>query len=344
MRFVDEVRISVRGGRGGRGCVAFLRERFKPRGGPAGGDGGDGGSVILRADEGLSTLLDFRYRPLLRAKNGEHGRGKGQHGRKGEDLVARVPVGTIVRDAETGEILADLVRHGQSVVVARGGKGGRGNVHFATPTRQAPRYAQPGLPGESRELLLELQLLADVGLLGYPNVGKSSLVRAISAARPRVADYPFTTLVPQLGVVRFGDTDFVVADIPGLVEGAHRGTGLGSRFLRHLSRTALLLHVLDASPSSGRDPVRDYEVIRDELGAFDPALAERPEIVAVNKMDLPESRARFSPLAEYFGRRKIPVYPVSALTGEGLRELLRALVSALDRERGAARTRSVAEG
>src|SRR6266566_6728595 len=256
MKFVDEVQVRVAAGDGGRGCVSFRREKYVPRGGPNGGDGGDGGDVVFAVDPGLATLVDLSYPQHLRAGRGEHGRGKDQHGACGADLVLRVPPGTLVYDAETEELLADLRAAGERAVVARGGRGGRGNMHFATPTNRAPRRAEPGTPGEQRALRLELRVLADAGLLGFPNVGKSTLVRAVSAARPRVADYPFTTLVPHLGVVRLDDEwSFVLADVPGLIEGAHAGHGLGTRFLRHLARTAVLVHLLDVSGLTGRDPL-----------------------------------------------------------------------------------------
>jgi len=326
MKFVDEVEIYVRGGDGGRGCVSFCREKYRPRGGPDGGDGGDGGDVVFVADAGLSTLLDFRFQPHWRAGRGEHGRGKQQYGKRGEDVYARVPCGTLVYDADTGELLADLQQHGQQVVVARGGRGGKGNMHFATPTNQAPRYAQPGTPGEERRLRLELQLLADVGLVGFPNVGKSSLLRRVSAARPRVADYPFTTLVPHLGVVRLDeDLSFVLADLPGLIEGAHEGHGLGDRFLRHVSRTKLLVHVLDVSGLTGRDPVEDFDKINHELAAYDARLAEKPQLVAANKIDLTGARELFEEVKRRLGRRGIRVHPISAATGEGVWELMRAV-------------------
>src|SRR5581483_8728659 len=260
MHFVDEVRLHVKAGDGGRGCVAFLREKYRPRGGPAGGNGGDGGNVILRVNSQLSTLVDLTAQKRLRAESGEHGRGKDQHGKKGPDLVIRVPQGTLVKDGETGELLADLNTPEAEVVAAKGGKGGKGNAFFATSTNRAPRFAQPGIPGEERTLLLELRLLADVGLVGFPNAGKSTLISAVSAARPRVADYPFTTLTPNLGVVRYNEEQsFVMADVPGLIEGAHEGHGLGIRFLRHLSRTSVLVHLLDISDPEC-DPLRDYDV------------------------------------------------------------------------------------
>ncbi len=323
MRFIDEVEILAIGGGGGRGCCAFRREKYVPRGGPSGGDGGRGGNVVLRADHRLNTLLELRYRPRLLAGRGEHGRGKEQYGRGGDDLEMAVPVGTIVSDAATGEVLADLRREGDVVIAAHGGRGGRGNMHFATPTHRAPRRADPGEPGEERTLRLELRLLADVGVVGFPNAGKSSLIARISAARPRIADYPFTTLVPQLGVVRVDEgATFVVADIPGLIEGAHEGAGLGTRFLRHLARTSVLVHLLDLSPDSGRDPVSDYDVINRELELADPALAAKPQVVAGNKVDLVEGRERFEAARAALARRGIDLLGISAATGHGIPELV----------------------
>src|SRR5207244_10365616 len=304
MKFVGEVEVRVAAGDGGRGCVSVRREKYVPRGGPDGGDGGDGGDVVLAVDPGLATLVDLSYPQHLRAGRGEHGRGKDQHGACGADLVLRVPPGTLVYDAETEELLADLRTAGERAVVARGGRGGRGNMHFATPTNRAPRRAEPGTPGEQRALRLELRVLADAGLLGFPNVGKSTLVRAISAARPKVADYPFTTLVPHLGVVGCGEgRSFVVADVPGLIPGAHRGEGLGDRFLRHLLRTRLLLHLIDLSGLSGRDPLDDFEAINREIALFDAELAARPQIVVGNKLDLAESRERLPHLERELARR-----------------------------------------
>lgn len=324
MKFIDEAAVHVRAGDGGRGCVAFLREKYRPHGGPSGGDGGDGGDVVFVTDPGLATLLDFKFQPLLRAGRGEHGRGKHQFGKRGADLEVRVPVGTIVRDAEIGEVLADLTEARRRYVVARGGKGGRGNMHYATPTNQAPRYAQPGTPGEDRRLRLELHLMADVGLVGYPNVGKSTLIGKVSAARPRVADYPFTTLVPHLGVVRADEgTSFVLADIPGLIEGAHRGLGLGHRFLRHLSRTSMLIHLIDVSGLTGRDPLADYDAINHELAAFDETLAAKPQLVVGNKLDLAEARTGFPELQARFAARGIELRGISAATGAGVIELMR---------------------
>src|SRR5262245_10122867 len=293
MHFVDEATIRVKAGAGGNGAIAFRREKFVPKGGPSGGDGGDGASIVLVVDEGLSTLLDFRYRHEFAAPSGEAGANKDMYGRAGEAVVLRVPPGTQVFDDATGALIGDLRAHGERLVVAQGGKGGRGNIHFATSTDRAPRKAEPGTPGEERTVRLELKLLADVGLLGFPNVGKSSLIARVSAARPKIADYPFTTLVPNLGTVALsGERSFVVADIPGLIEGAHAGAGLGDRFLRHLDRTRLLVHLLDPAGGPGRTPLRDFEAINRELALFDPQLARRPQIVVLNKVDLPEARRR----------------------------------------------------
>lgn len=324
MKFIDAADVHVRAGDGGRGCVAFLREKYKPHGGPNGGDGGDGGDVTFVVDPGLTTLLDFKFQPLIKAGRGEHGRGKQQYGKRGEDREVRVPPGTIVRDAETGELITDLQQPHARCIVAHGGRGGQGNAHFATSTNQAPRFAQPGTPGEERRLRLELHLMADVGLLGYPNVGKSTLISAVSAARPRVADYPFTTLVPHLGVVRFDDEgSFVLADVPGLIEGAHRGLGLGHRFLRHLSRTRLLIHLLDISSLTGRDPLADYDAINHELRAFDATLAAKPQIVVANKLDLSEARERFPAVRSQFADRGVELLGISAATGESVAALMR---------------------
>jgi GTPase len=327
MRFVDEAQIEVTGGHGGAGCVSFLREKYKAKGGPNGGDGGDGGDVVLEVDQGMTSLLDFKYQPLLAAKRGEHGRGKDQHGHRGEDIVARVPLGTIVRNADTGEFILDLTEVGARVVVARGGRGGRGNAYFKTSTNQAPRKSQPGLPGEEYRLRLELQLVADVGLLGFPNVGKSTFISRVSAARPRIADFPFTTLVPNLGVVRVDEArSFVIADIPGLIEGAHEGHGLGDRFLRHVSRTRLLLHLLDASGMSGRDPLDDYDIINRELALYDAAVAAKPQIVAANKVDAAPPGV-IDDLTKRFAARGIALHAISAVAGTGVTELLRELAN-----------------
>lgn len=330
MKFVDEADIEVHAGHGGAGCVSFLREKYRPRGGPAGGNGGDGGSVIVRADAALSTLQDFKFQPIQRAPNGEPGRGKEQHGKAGEDRVIRVPVGTRVFDRDSGELLADLSAPGAETVVAHGGRGGRGNATFKSSTNQAPRYAQPGTPGEERNVHLELRLLADVGLVGFPNAGKSTFISRISAARPRIADFPFTTLVPNLGVVRISDEEsFVVADIPGLIEGAHEGHGLGHRFLRHVSRTALLVHLLDAGGASGRSPRDDYDVINRELERYDPDLADKSQIVVANKIDLVADRDDLQALGRAFAERGVDLLYMSGATGEGVREVVNAIAAAL---------------
>lgn len=333
--FVDEARIQAYGGDGGNGCVSFRREKFVPRGGPDGGDGGDGGSVVLVADPGETTLLAFRYRPIFRAPRGRHGEGSNRTGRSGEDLVVPVPVGTIVEDA-AGALLADLSVEGERLVAARGGRGGRGNARFATSTNRAPRRADPGQPGEERALRLELKLLADVGLVGFPNVGKSTLLSRLSAARPKIADYPFTTLEPHLGVVDAGPRgSFVLADIPGLIEGAHAGSGLGDRFLRHVERCRLLLHVVDPT-APGRHPILDIRTIRRELRRYGGALAAKPQILVVNKMDALQDAALLERIRAFARRRRIELRTVSAVTGEGLDGLVAAAADALERLRGIA--------
>ncbi len=330
--FIDSARISVRGGDGGDGAAAFRREKFVPKGGPSGGDGGDGGSVILEVDEGLSTLLDFRYRHEHHAPPGEKGANKDRYGRRGEDVVLRVPAGTMVYDDTSATLLADLQKQGQRFVAARGGKGGRGNIHFATAIDRAPRHFERGTPGQERTIRLELKLLADVGLVGFPNVGKSSLIARVSAARPKIADYPFTTLIPNLGVVRLSqERSLVVADVPGLIEGAHAGAGLGHQFLRHLERTRVLIHLLDVSAVPGRTPLRDYLALRRELALYDPKLAERAEIVVLNKIDLPATRTRLAALRATFARRNVKLMAISAATGDGIGEVLEAAWRALVR-------------
>jgi GTP-binding protein len=332
MRFVDEVVVEVRGGDGGNGAVAFRREKYVPLGGPAGGDGGDGGDVIFRADERLSTLLDLRYRKRVLAERGENGRGKDQYGKAGSDLIVRVPVGTQVFDAATGAQVADLDAKDKEHVAAAGGRGGRGNIHFATPEDRAPRRAEPGTPGEQRQLRLELKLLADVGLLGYPNVGKSTLISRLSRARPKIADYPFTTLVPNLGVVSLGEErSFVMADIPGLIEGAADGAGLGTRFLKHVERCRVLLHIVTLDADPDRAPLRDFDVLVAELARFDAELAKRPMIVGVSKLDLPDVKKRLSVIKKGMAKRGIDtVIPFSAATGEGIDALLYALGDLLE--------------
>jgi len=331
VRFIDEVIIEVQAGDGGNGSAAMRREKYRPLGGPAGGDGGEGGSVIFEASPQLSTLLDFSHRRVLRAESGEHGRGKDQYGKNGAPLVVRVPLGTEVFDADTSELLADLSLPDQLFVAAKGGKGGRGNLHFATPTDRAPRRAEEGKPGQRRALRLELKLLADVGVVGFPNVGKSTLVAAVSRARPKVAPYPFTTLVPHLGVVWRGEErSFVIADIPGIIEGAADGAGLGLRFLKHIERTRVLLYLVTYDPAPGRSLKSDFELLRRELRRFDKRLADRPALVAVSKLDLPEARQGFAKFRQQVRRRGIQVYGFSSATRQGLDELLDALVKLLD--------------
>ncbi|MDX1648422.1 MAG: GTPase ObgE [Myxococcota bacterium] len=335
--FIDEAELGVHAGRGGDGIVAFRREKFVPRGGPAGGDGGRGGDVVLVADRNLATLRDWRVQPEVKAGRGGHGGGSRKTGARGEDAVVRVPVGTVVYDAEAGPDaapLVDLTEDGQRFVAARGGRGGLGNARFTTPTRQTPDFATPGREGESRRLRLSLKLLADVGLVGLPNAGKSTLLRRISAARPRVADYPFTTLAPQLGVAEVDERRFVVADIPGLIEGAHAGVGLGDRFLRHVERTRVLVHLVDGAAllDPDRDPLAEYDTVRAELEAYDPRLAQRREIVVLNKTDLAPDAARADRFETALTARGREVLRASGATGAGVPELLRAMVRALDEE------------
>ena len=334
MSFVDEVEIHVAAGHGGRGAMSFRREKFVPRGGPNGGDGGPGGSVYLVANANLNTLLNFRFQKSFEAGRGGHGEGANRTGKNGADITLEVPVGTVVYEKQDDGFaqVADLTEAGQRVLIAKGGLGGRGNAAFATSTNRAPRKTQPGLPGEEKDLRLHLKLLADVGLVGYPNAGKSTLISRISAARPKIADYPFTTLVPNLGVVGLpGDRSFVVADVPGLIEGAHTGHGLGTRFLSHLERTKVLVHVVDVSSASGRDPVDDYEIITRELGLFPgrdasgERLADKPVIVAANKIDALDDPARLERLRAHLQERGVPLYAVSAAAGDGLGPLLEAI-------------------
>jgi GTP-binding protein len=330
VKFVDSCEVTVLAGNGGNGCVAFRREKYVPHGGPAGGDGGKGGDVVFVADEGKTTLLDVALSHQLAAERGEHGRGKDQYGKAGADLVVRVPVGTQGFDAETNELLFDVDAADKRVVVVRGGRGGRGNIHFATPYDRAPRRAEPGEPGETRKLRLELKVMADVGLLGFPNVGKSTFIRAVSRARPKVADYPFTTLVPHLGVAAVGEeASFVVADIPGLIPGAAEGAGLGIRFLKHVERTRALLHLVSLDPGEGREPLADYDAINAELAKFDAELAKRPQIVAMSKADLPDVREAYPKLKKKFARRGVELRLLSAATGEGVRDVLNALYALL---------------
>ena len=319
--FVDRAKIFVKGGDGGNGIVAFRREKYVPLGGPDGGDGGRGGDVVFRVDMGLRTLLDFRYQQHIRADRGAHGKGSGKHGRGAKDLEVRVPAGTQIRDEETGVLLADLTEEGQTFVVAKGGRGGRGNARFSSPADKAPKFAEKGEPGEERWVWLELKVIADVGLLGFPNAGKSTFLSRVSAARPKIADYPFTTLAPNLGVVDVeGAEPFVIADIPGLIGGAHEGVGLGHDFLRHVERTRLLVHIVDAAAVDGRDPVEDYRQINDELRLYDERLAQLVQVVAANKVDLPQAEDGLNGLRQELGEEN--VFPISAVTGAGVKELL----------------------
>ena len=318
---MDTARIQVKAGNGGNGCISFRREKFVPRGGPDGGDGGNGGNVILIATLGMSTLIDLHHNPRQVAENGGHGIGKKRDGADGVDCVVKVPAGTIVRDYDTTETLADLTEPDESVVVARGGIGGKGNARFKSSTFQAPRVAEKGEPGEEREIRLEVKLIADIGLVGYPNAGKSTLLARTSAATPKIAAYPFTTLRPNLGVVRINrEQNFVLADIPGLIEGAHKGAGLGHQFLRHIERTKMLIHVIDLSATDGRDPIEDYEQLNLELGHYNELLTKLPQIIAVNKIDMPEAKANLTRVQEYFGSRKI--FPISAITGDRVNPLM----------------------
>ncbi len=327
--FVDQVTIEVKAGNGGNGAVAFRREKYVPFGGPNGGDGGRGGDVVLEADSNLSTLLDFRYQRLYEAPNGGMGTSQDMHGKNAGDIVMKVPLGTTVTDAATGQAVFDITEHGQRVVIAHGGVGGRGNAHFSSSTHQAPKYAENGEPGEERKLTLELKLLADVGLIGYPNAGKSTLIAALSAARPKIADYPFTTLVPNLGVVRVDDEHtFVVADIPGLIEGASEGVGLGHQFLRHVERTRLLAHLIDMSPMTGREPLDDYAVINRELEKYDARLADLPQIVVLNKIDVADAEL-VEMVTQELAAQGWTVFAVSAATRQGLEPLVFALAERL---------------
>jgi GTP-binding protein len=334
MKFVDEVKIHVKAGDGGRGCVSFRREKFIPLGGPNGGDGGDGGSVLFMADDGLSTLLDLRYRQHVKAGDGQPGMGKNMHGKSGDDMLVRVPPGTLIYDYDSGELLADLTEVNKPITLLAGGMGGRGNARFCTSTNRAPRHAQPGIPAEERWLRLELKLLADVGLVGLPNAGKSTLISAISAARPKIADYPFTTLVPNLGVVRYGiDGSFVVADIPGLIEGASDGHGLGTRFLRHVERTDLLLHLVDFSGMQPDDPYVQFDMINRELTQHNPDLAAKTQFVVLTKMDVTEAADAAEAAQKHFSDLGYRVFPISAVTGKGTAELVRAVGAELVRQR-----------
>jgi len=329
--FIDEVRIFVKAGDGGNGVTSFFRAKYIPKGGPDGGDGGRGGSVILQADEGLRTLMDFHYHRHFTAKRGQHGQGSNKHGANGADIILKVPPGTVVKDDE-GNILADLTEPGEREVIARGGMGGRGNARFATPTRRSPSFAEKGEPAEERWITLELKLLADVGLVGFPNVGKSTLISRISAAKPKIADYPFTTLIPNLGVVGLPDgRDFIVADIPGIIEGAHAGKGLGYDFLRHVERTAVIIHILDLATLEGRNPLEDFEAINRELRLYNPELAARPQVVAGNKIDIPDALENIRMVEEYMAEKDVPFFAISAAVGTGIDRLLYAVADILDK-------------
>ncbi len=322
--FFDEVKIYINGGDGGNGAVAFRREKYVPFGGPSGGDGGHGGNIIIQADSNLNTLLDYKYKRHYRAKRGEHGGGNNKRGRNASDLILKVPVGTIVKDANTGDIIADLVKHGDEVIAARGGRGGKGNARFTSPTRQAPNFAENGEPGEERWIILELKLIADVGLIGLPNVGKSTLLSVMTQAKPKIADYPFTTLTPNLGVVGVDDgKSFVMADIPGLISGAHEGAGLGHQFLRHVERTKVLIHVLDGSGLESEDPIEDFEIINNELKQYNEKLLNKPQVVAVNKIDLPSAKQNYKRLERVLTEKGYTVFPISATAKIGLTELKR---------------------
>lgn len=328
--FVDQVKIYVKGGDGGNGMVAFRKEKYVPKGGPAGGDGGKGANVVFQVEEGLRTLMDFRYQRHFKADRGEHGMSKNQHGRGAKDMIVKVPPGTVVMDAETNEVIADLVEHGQRSIIAKGGRGGRGNSRFATPANPAPELSENGEPGQEREVILELKLLADVGLVGFPSVGKSTLLSVVSSAKPKIAEYHFTTIVPNLGMVETADgRSFVMADLPGLIEGAHQGVGLGHQFLRHIERTRVIVHVIDMAATEGRDPYEDFLTINKELKEYNLRLTERPQIIVANKMDMPEAEEN---LKVFKGKltEDYPVFPISAITREGLRDLLFAIADKLE--------------
>ncbi len=330
MKFIDEVTLYCASGHGGAGCVSFRREKFIPFGGPDGGDGGRGGDIVFESTSALSTLLELRHKPHQKAERGRHGMGKDRHGAAGADLLIKVPVGTLIKDAETGDELADLTEDGQRVILLKGGRGGQGNARFATATNKAPKFAQPGEEGEERKLRLELKLMADVGLLGLPNAGKSSLISKVSAARPKVADYPFTTLAPSLGVVAYKNfRSFVMADIPGIIEGAHAGAGLGHRFLKHLERSGMLVHLVDISGLPDSDPFGDFEAVNRELALFSEVLGGKAQIVALTKMDLPAAREHLEQATTWFAERGVAVFPISSATGEGVEALLDAIAKQL---------------
>lgn len=329
MDFIDESKVYLKAGTGGNGCCSFRREKYVPKGGPDGGDGGKGGDIIIKASPHVHTLLDQRYHPHYKSERGWHGQGKNCTGKSGSGMVIQVPVGTLVKDALTGEIIADLVEEGQSVIVARGGIGGRGNARFATSVRQAPRYCEPGTPGEEKDYILELKLLADVGLVGFPNAGKSTLISRVSSARPKIADYPFTTLVPNLGMVGWKDADFVMADIPGIIEGAHTGVGLGLRFLRHIERTRIIVYVIDMSEQTLRDPKEEFMVLRGELESYSKRLLDLKQLVVFNKCDLFDARQRAKEAVAFITGEGYPCFTASALTGEGISDLLDEIIKDL---------------
>ncbi len=336
VKFIDEAKIYVKAGDGGRGCVSFRREKYVPRGGPDGGDGGNGADVIMIARRNMTSLLDYRYQRHYKAKRGVPGKGKDQHGKNAEDLLIPVPLGTMIKDFESGAFYGDLTEDGQTLVIARSGKGGRGNARFVTATNQAPKEAEPGVPGQEKTLKLELKLLADVGLLGFPNAGKSTLISRVSAARPKIADYPFTTLVPNLGVVSYGDgATFILADIPGLIEGAHEGAGLGIQFLRHIERTKILIHLLDLSPMTQRNPIEDYEAMNRELKSYNEELSKTPQIVALNKIDITEAREVLETIEKHFSELGIKTFPISSATGEGTKELVWEVAKQVEKLRNA---------
>lgn len=328
--FVDQTKIYVKAGDGGDGMVAFRREKYVPNGGPAGGDGGKGADVVFEVNEGLRTLMDFRYQRHFKAPRGEHGMSKNMHGANSKDMIVKVPPGTVVIDADTQEVIADLVENGQRAVIAKGGRGGRGNSRFATPSNPAPELSENGEPGQERDVILELKLLADVGLVGFPSVGKSTLLSVVSAAKPKIADYHFTTIVPNLGMVETGDNrSFVMADLPGLIEGAHEGVGLGHQFLRHIERTRVIVHVIDMAALEGRDPFEDYLTINKELKEYNLRLTERPQIIVANKMDMPEAEENLQKFKDQL-QEDYPIFPISALTRKGLRELLFAVADKIE--------------
>lgn len=331
MQFIDQVKVYVKAGDGGRGCVSFRREKYVARGGPNGGDGGKGADIIIKATSNINTLLDIKYQQRYQAEKGQHGMGRDMHGKNGKNLIIPVPLGTLIKDFETGEVLYDLTEEDQEFIAVKGGRGGLGNAHFKSATRQAPRFAQPGEPGEEKTLHLELKLLADVGLIGLPNAGKSTLISALSSAKPKIADYPFTTLVPHLGVVKYGDyNSFVIADIPGLIEGAHAGTGLGFQFLRHVERTSVLLHLVDISEMAENDPADNLEKIKKELELFNPELMKKPQAVAGTKLDIKGDGQRLDTLAKYCEDKQYDFFPICSVTGEGLKELVQYLTKIVD--------------